>query len=96
MTESVLGVRGQAGAWAVIRDILGTALASKRSSSQFLCPVATRVPVQTKVPLNVGSISIGQWHYPQVPGTSLFLWVSVFQCADGSCWILILPDQFYT
>lgn len=82
--------------WVVIRNILGTALASKLFPSQFLCPVATQDPVQTKVPLNVGTIPIGQWRYPQVPGMFLFLWVSVFQCVDGSCWILILPDQFFT
>lgn len=68
----MLGLRGQAGAWVIIRDILGTALASKLFPSQFLCPVATWGPVQTKVPLNVGTIPIGQWCYPPVPGMSFF------------------------
>lgn len=75
-TEPTLGLSGQAGEWAAIRDILDTALTPQPSSFQLLCLVATQNPVQTEVPLDTGTTSIG-WGHQELPHRSRDALISV-------------------
>lgn len=85
----MLGLRGQAGAWVVIRDILDTALASKLFPSQFLCPVATQSPVQTKVPPKCRPYT----HWPvALPTGPRYVLISVGLSFSMCRWILLDPD----